>query len=127
MGIQGTRSGEVLKLWLGLRQLGEKGIENLLEKSIYRRRYLQDQLDESRLDVITGPLHLISCTGKYVEKSRSSEWSLATRMKLLDHNFMLSRPLHNGRYYLKAVMGNPHTKENDLRKLASLLNQSALI
>ena len=126
MGLQGTRSGEVLKLWLGLRQLGENGIERLLEESIYRRRYFEEKLDLSRLRVISGPLHLISCTSKDLDKSQSLSWSLATRQILLDQQFMLSRPFHDGRYFLKAVMGNPHTELIHLSKLASLLNKSAL-
>ena len=44
---------------------------------------------------------------------------------LLDNKLMLSRPFHDHRYYLKAVMGNPHTQLKHLDKLARLLNQSA--
>ncbi|WP_320667586.1 pyridoxal phosphate-dependent decarboxylase family protein [Prochlorococcus sp. MIT 1307] len=124
MGIQGTRPAEVLKLWLGLRQLGEKGIERLLKDSIDRRRSFQKQLDVSKLSVITGPLHLISCTPKSFNQNQSARWSKETRRSLLDEKFMLSRPFHNDRYYLKAVMGNPHTQLTHLSKLANLLNHS---
>ena len=125
MGLQGTRSAEVLKLWLGLRQLGEKGIEHLLDEAIFKRGFFEELLDLSKLSFISGPLHLISCTPKNADKSQTAKWSLATRQKLLDQQLMLSRPLHEGRYYLKAVMGNPHTQLIHLRKLANLLNQSA--
>ena len=43
---------------------------------------------------------------------------------LLDQKFMLSRPLHQGRHYLKVVLGNPHTKLSHLDQLAKLLNES---
>ncbi len=124
MGLQGTRSAEVLKLWLGLRQLGEEGIQNLLEASIYRRSYLEKKLDQTFMTSISGPLHLIACTPKHVDSTLSAYWSKATREKLLEENYMLSRPIHAGRYYLKMVMGNPHTQLRHLDKLASLLNQS---
>ena len=127
IGLQGTRSAEVLKLWLGLRQLGENGIQHLLEESIKRRMYLEEHLDSSRLRVISGPLHLISCTSKNADKSKSDEWSLNTRKLLLENQFMLSRPFHNGCFYLKTVLGNPHTKSIHLNKLADLLNDSARI
>jgi len=39
IGIQGSRPAEVIKLWLGLRFLGLKGIENILKSSI-KRKYL---------------------------------------------------------------------------------------
>ena len=37
---------------------------------------------------------------------------------------MLSRPIYGDRYYLKAVMGNPNTKFDDLKMLATLINRS---
>ncbi len=124
MGLQGTRPAEILKLWLGLRQLGQKGIEQLLEEAIQRRNYFEKKLDLTKLQVISGPLHIISFTPRNVDNHQSAKWSIATKQKLLDQKFMLSRPFHNDRYYLKAVMGNPHTQKIHLDKLANLINQS---
>ncbi len=124
IGLQGTRAGEVLKLWLGLRQLGEVGIDQLLENSISRRIFFEEQLDPSKFNIISGPLHLISFTPKELNIKQSKSWSIETRQKLLDNKFMLSRPNHDARYYLKAVMGNPHTKKVHLIQLATLLNRS---
>jgi len=39
---------------------------------------------------------------------------------------MLSRPIYRDRYYLKAVMGNPNTKFEDLDELANLINNSII-
>jgi len=39
---------------------------------------------------------------------------------------MLSRPFYEDRYYLKAVLGNPNTKFNDLKLLANLINDSSI-
>ena len=124
LGIQGTRSAEALKLWIGLRQLGEKGIEDLLLDSVNRRYYLESKIDTSMFDIITGPLHLLAFTPKDYSFTKGSEWSKKTRNYLLKKNFMLSRPLYKGRYYLKAVLGNPHTKNDDLELLSDLINQS---
>ncbi len=126
LGLQGTRSAEVLKLWLGLRQLGEKGIETLLEGALQRRRYFQGKLDQSKLECLTGPLHLIACTPKDFDNCKAAEWSVMTKKILLNQDFMLSRPIHSGRYYLKVVMGNPHTRNVHLDSLASILNQSVI-
>ncbi len=124
MGIQGTRSAETLKLWLGLRQLGENGIRLVLDSALARARYFKDQLDQSNFLIESGPLHLVAFTPKDMDKVSSSEWSLITRKKLLEHDFMLSRPLHHDRHFLKAVFGNPHTKEIHLKNLADIINRS---
>jgi len=39
IGIQGSRPAEVIKLWLGLRFLGLKGIEDILKSSIKRKDF----------------------------------------------------------------------------------------
>ena len=127
MGLQGTRPADVLKLWLGLRQLGELGIENLLQSAISRRIYFQSKLDVSKFDIISGPLHLLALTPLNSDKKLLANWACETRHHLLMNQFMLSRPFYNEKYYLKAVMGNPHTLESHLDRLSELLNQSVYI
>ncbi len=124
LGIQGTRSAESLKLWIGLRQLGEEGIEKILIDSIERRCYLESIVDKEKFKIISGPLHLLALTPHNFNSSQASDWSIKTRNFLLKNNFMLSRPIYGDRYYLKAVLGNPNTKFDDLKLLASLINYS---
>ena len=124
MGLQGTRSADVLKLWLGMRQLGEEGIQSLLEGAINRRIYFEKMLDCSRFQVASGPLHLIAFTPKDVEKEYASSWSVRTRQILLKKDFMLSRPFYCGRNHLKAVFGNPHTSRVHLEEICHILNNS---
>ena len=124
MGLQGSRPGEVLKLWLGLRQLGEYGIKDIIDNAIQRRLYFQNIIDPSLFNIISGPLHLISFSPLNFDINQSEKWSRETRNMLLNKDFMLSRPLYHGIHYLKSVMGNPHTKLYHLDKLAYLINTS---
>lgn len=124
LGLQGSRPAEILKLWLGLRQLGETGIEKLLEAALERRRLLQGCLDAKRLALLSGPLHLLACSPVGIGASQAEAWSNATRQILLSHHFMLSRPVYYGRHHLKVVLGNPHTRSCHLHQLADLLNAS---
>ena len=124
LGLQGSRPAEVLKLWLGLRQLGESGVEQVLSAAIARREYLEQQLDPSRLMILTGPLHLLACSPQSGQLQHHESWSIETRRLLLSQGIMVSRPLHQGRHFLKAVLGNPHTDHRVLDQLASALNQS---
>ena len=123
-GLQGTRAAEVLKLWLGLRQLGLSGIEAVVDGAISRRRCLQRQLEPLALDLCGGPLHLLAFVPAGATPSQAEAWSIQTRQRLLDAQLMLSRPLHGGRHHLKAVLGNPHTTPAHLDQLADLVAQS---
>ena len=124
LGIQGTRAAESLKLWIGLRQLGENGIEKLISYSVSRRCYLESLIDESKFQIISGPLHLLALTPKTYDYYQASDWSYKTRKSLLKSKFMLSRPIYKNKYYLKAVLGNPNTTLDDLKMLADLINKS---
>ena len=126
LGIQGTRSAEALKLWLGLRQLGEDGIEKILLNSIERKCYLESIIESSKFNIISGPLHLLALTPINYSTSEALEWSVKTRNYLLKNKFLLSRPFYKDRYYLKAVLGNPNTSYDDLKLMANLINQSII-
>ena len=99
-------------------------IEKILLDSIRRKSYLESIIDTSKFKIISGPLHLLALTPINYTSSQAYKWSIKTRNSLLANNFMLSRPMYGDRYYLKAVMGNPNTKFEDLNLLANLINHS---
>ncbi|MEB3265020.1 MAG: aminotransferase class V-fold PLP-dependent enzyme [Cyanobacteriota bacterium] len=118
-GLQGSRPAEILKLWLGLRQLGLAGIAELVEAAIQRCRQLETLLAANeRLLLRGGPLHLLAFRPRGCDGEAAAQWSAATRQRLLSEHLMLSRPLYHGNHHLKAVLGNPHTRCCDLERLA---------
>ena len=123
-GLQGTRPAEILKLWLGLRQLGEAGIEQLLQAALDRRNSVCRRLDAERLDVLSGTLHLLAFRPRGIHGSEADLWCETTRRALVQQGFMLSRPHHGQGRCLKAVFGNPHTSEEHLARLSTLINAS---
>ncbi|MBM5795637.1 MAG: aspartate aminotransferase family protein [Cyanobacteria bacterium M_surface_7_m2_037] len=123
-GVQGTRPAEVLKLWLGLRQLGLKGIEQVLSGAIERRQRLQALLEPLPLELRSGPLHLLAFTPQHLSTAEAEHWSQQTRHRLLEQQLMLSRPLYQGRHHLKAVLGNPHTGAAELEAVAEVVAAS---
>jgi sulfinoalanine decarboxylase len=124
-GLQGTRPAEVLKLWLGLRQLGLEGIAAVLDGAISRRRQLQQLLaGEGRLRVLGGSFHLLAFRPEGLDRSGCALWSQRTRQELLQKGLMLSRPDYNGHHHLKAVLGNPHTTSVHLEALSAILLRS---
>ena len=123
-GLQGTRPAEVLKLWLGLRQLGRSGIETLLDGAVRRRARLQQLLQPLPLQLCGGPLHVLAFCPEGADAASAEVWSATTRQRLLDQQLMLSRPLYGGRHHLKAVLGNPHTGEAELQRLRAVVEVS---
>jgi len=122
LGIQGSRPAEIIKLWLGLRFLGMRGIEDVLNSSIERRIFFENNLNLEKYDLYSGPLHIISFLPKGMTNIESDSWTLDKRISLMKKNFMLSRPLFNDRYYLRAVLGNYNTSESHINDLLKLLN-----
>lgn len=121
-GLQGTRPAEILKLWLGLRELGMEGIAAVLEGAISRQEHLQCLLAvDGRLQLRAGDLHLLAFTPKHHDAAAAERWSLCTRQRLLSEQLMLSRPLYRDRHHLKAVLGNPHTQPHHLDRLAGVV------
>ena len=124
-GLQGTRPAEILKLWLGLRQLGLAGIAALADAAIQRRRALDALLPAGdRLVRRGGSLHLLAFRPAGLDAAGCERWSQLTRQRLLEDQLMLSRPHYQGRHHLKAVLGNPHTRQEDLVRLASCVEAS---
>ncbi len=122
LGIQGSRPAEIIKLWLGLRYLGMKGIEDVLSSSIEKRKLFENNLNTKKYELCSGPLHIISFLPKGMNKKESNEWTLKKRISLMDNNFMLSRPFFRHRYFLRAVFGNFNTGENHINELLKLLD-----
>ena len=124
LGLQGTRPAEVLKLWLGLRQLGEQGIAVVLRSALERRDQVRRRLDQDRFTLLDGSLHLLSLHPRAADADDCDTWSQTTRHQLLGQGFLLSRPRYGDRFCLKAVFGNPHTAPEHLDRLAELINAS---
>ena len=125
-GLQGSRPAEVLKLWLGLRQLGIEGIAAVLDGAVARRERLQALLEPLPLDCVAGPLHLLAFTPTGTTALQAELWSTLARQRLLDQQLMLSRPHYAGRHHLKAVLGNPHTTDTELLATAAVVEASLL-
>ena len=124
IGLQGTRPAEILKLWLGLRQLGEAGIEATLSGALQRRKTLAALLNPEKLKLLSGDLHLLTFQARQGGSDAADRWSEETRQMLLSHGYMLSRPFYGDRFCLKAVLGNPHTTDQHLSDLSDRLNGS---
>ena len=123
-GLQGTRPAEILKLWLGLRQLGDNGIAAVIDGAVTRRRQLEGLLAPLALELRGGPLHLLAFTPRGLDAAAAEAWSIRCRHSLLDQRLMLSRPLYGGRHHLKAVLGNPHTGDAELQGIAAVVAAS---
>ena len=121
-GLQGTRSAEVLKLWLGLRQLGQQGIDQLLDGALQRAQALRQALEPLPLILPSGDLHMVCFRPATTDDSET--WSRRTRELLLEQGLMLSRPLYHGRRHLKAVLGNPFTGAEQIATVAATVSAS---
>ena len=122
IGIQGSRPAEIIKLWLGLRFLGLKGIEEILKSSIKRKDFFIKNISKNKFEIYSGPLHIISFLPKGLTIKDTDSWTQTKVKELMKNNFMLSRPKFKGKYYLRIVMGNYNTKESHIIELLNILD-----
>ncbi|MYF36969.1 MAG: hypothetical protein F4226_09380 [Synechococcus sp. SB0678_bin_12] len=112
----------MLKLWLGLRQLGQQGIDELLDGALQRAQTLRQVLAPLPLAMPSGDLHIVCFRPRTAGSSEA--WSRRTREQLLDQGLMLSRPRYRGQHYLKAVLGNPFTGMEQIAALVDTISAS---
>jgi L-2,4-diaminobutyrate decarboxylase len=122
IGIQGSRPAEVIKLWLGFRFLGLKGIEEILKSSIKRKEIFIKNLNKNKFEIYSGPLHIISFLPKGLAPKDTDFWTQSKVNELMKNNFMISRPKFKGKYYLRVVMGNYNTRDSHIEELLKLLD-----
>ena len=122
LGVQGSRPAEIIKLWLGLKFLGEEGINDILKSSIMKKMLFENILDKNKFNIYSGSLHIISFEPKNMNFEQINNWSLVTKKFLLENKIMISRPLYKNRYILRIVFGNFNTKKSHIIKLANLIN-----
>jgi len=122
LGIQGSRPAEVIKLWLGLRSLGLKGMEDILTSSINRKDFFIKNINKNKFEIYSGPLHIISFLPKGLTTKDTDFWTQSKVNELIKNNFMLSRPKFKGKYYLRVVMGNYNTNESHIEELLKILH-----
>ena len=122
LGIQGSRPAEIIKLWLGLRFLGNEGIEKILEESLLKKSIFIEKLDKNKFEIYSGRLHILSFLPKEMNANESNNWTLRAKNLLLEKNYMISRPFYKGKYYLRIVFGNFNTTAKHISELTNLLN-----
>jgi len=115
ISVQGTRHADVVKLWLTLRHLGRRGMEQLIDES-YRltERFVRAMDERSFLERASRPEMNIVCFRGVPERRFPEEvdaWNADLQRDLLrGADVFLSLPRFRGRNWLRAVLLNPFTE-----------------
>jgi glutamate/tyrosine decarboxylase-like PLP-dependent enzyme len=124
ISLQGTSHADVLKLWLSLRHLGERGYARLIDSRFTWTRRLTEMLRPlSVVELACEPQTPLVCfrarpPSKW--SGSSDEWNLRLRDHLLaQYGLFLSVPLWRGQRWLKIVALNPHADEEVVDRLAT--------
>lgn len=122
LSVQGTRSAEVLKLWLALRHIGASGYAGLVDRSCELAGYFKEQVERRSYLIAAGALdtNLVCFKGEppTVDAERWDEWNTALQRHLLDKaRVFLSLPTYRGAKWLRAVLLNPYTGTEEIDKL----------
>jgi glutamate/tyrosine decarboxylase-like PLP-dependent enzyme len=122
IGIQGSRHADVLKLWLSLQHLGERGYAALLDESYRLTAHLAAGVRARPwLELATEPetnLLAFRADPGADGVDDPDATTLALGEHLLERELFLSRPTYRGGRWLRAVLLNPYT---DVATLDGLL------
>ena len=121
-GIQGTRAPDIAKWWLTLMQLGKSGLSSLIDAGYESTsRFLGHLQKRDYLELATQPEMNILCFRDCRKKSEQS--SLAQQNEQLQQHLLkhsdtfFSLPMFRESRWLKAVLLNPFTTEEDFQQI----------
>ncbi|HEY9648458.1 MAG TPA: pyridoxal-dependent decarboxylase [Chroococcidiopsis sp.] len=122
ISVQGTRHADVLKLWLSLQHLGQRGYAQLIDESYALTQYMVNAIQTRPfLQLVGTPETNIVCfrgTPPSLDESRWDEWNSALNTYLLrEHNLFLSLPFYRGSRWLRAVILNPYAETATIDRL----------
>jgi glutamate/tyrosine decarboxylase-like PLP-dependent enzyme len=122
VGVQGTRHADVLKLWLSLQHVGERGYEGLIDESYRLTDHFVSRVREREwLELASDPELNLICfrvAPDGVDESAYDELNgTAQRSLLREADVFLSLPTYRGSRWLRAVLLNPYTDEAVIDRL----------
>lgn len=122
ISVQGTRHADILKLWLSLQHIGTKGYEQLIHASYGLVDYFVEQIKQRPyLELASTPDTNLCCfrgIPQHIANEKWDEWNLRLQQELLkDEQTFLSLPTYRGSRWLRAVLLNPFTSREDLRRV----------
>lgn len=133
VSLQGTRHGDVLKLWMTLQHLGRQGCSSIIERNLALTQvFLQKIRDRPYLKLATEPEMNIICfraePGQGAATDRDGvnwdDWNGQLQNHLLETaKVFVSLPLYQGQRWLKVVLLNPFTTLEQLEQLFQALDQ----
>ena len=121
-GIQGTRAPEIAKWWLTLLQLGQRGLAQLVEHTLqFSRQFLAHIQERDYLELATPPELNIACfrdlRGYQDEAGRGKRNAQLQQFLLQETGTFFSLPHFRESRWLKAVLLNPFTTQDDLTEI----------
>ena len=129
IGVQGTRHGDALKLWLSLRHLGRNGYAELIEGGYRRTGLLLARIRERpSLKLASEPDTNILCfrgEPPKVSPDGWDAWSMGSRLPCCGSAHLrvvatVSRPA-----WLRVVLLNPFTDEGTIQRLSEGIDKYA--
>ncbi len=128
VSLQGTRHGDVLKLWMTLQHLGKAGCAAMIEQNFaIAQVFLTSIQQRPYLKLATKPDMNIICFRSEPELLPTEQWD-QWNSKLQDHllqqaDCFVSLPLYQGQRWLKVVLVNPFTAVTHLATLFEVLDE----
>ncbi|MDH4121082.1 MAG: pyridoxal-dependent decarboxylase [Deltaproteobacteria bacterium] len=121
ISVQGTRHPDVLKLWLTLRHLGRRGLEALVDRCMDTAAQMAEEVSRRPELTLAMPpqmnIVVFRAQPKWVAPDQWDDLNLQLQKHLLDGGVYLAVSVYQGKKWLRGVVLNPYTGEEELTRL----------
>lgn len=128
ISVQGTRHADVLKLWLSLQHVGERGYEQLIDEGYQLTNHLVSEVREREwVELASTPELNIVCFRAVPTEIDEAEYDGVNenlqQYLLREGDVFLSLPAYRGSRWLRSVLLNPYTDESVVDRLFDHLDE----
>lgn len=126
VSIQGTRSAEVLKLWLSILSVGLSGYEKMIDRSFALTKkfiYSLKQIPEVEFASVA-ELNIPTFRLKAPAEDKSDQLNKEfNTYAIKEHNIFFSLPKYNGKLWQRTILLNPYLDDSVIHKVLMAIKE----
>ncbi len=126
LNIQGTKQGDVLKLWLSILSIGMLGYEKMIDASMDITRKFVEKLKQLPNVEFATTQELNIPTFRLLDENKRDNDKINAQFNdyaLKEHNLFFSLPTYNNKLWQRTILLNPFIDDKIIEKVVEVIRQ----